>query len=138
MYNLRCLRCNWQLNYLILLSIPQSNPIILVCSLLVLTSAKAALSPTPSMLAYGAAKAAVIHLAQSAAPSIPGRLCTLLPVVLDTEANRQDMPDANKETWTPCPVIGEYKRSIFSLVKFGNGLQVRELYHHLLPWRLVE
>jgi NAD(P)-dependent dehydrogenase (short-subunit alcohol dehydrogenase family) len=64
------------------------------------------------MLAYGAAKAAVIHLAQSAAPSIAGRLCTLLPVVLDTEANRQAMPDEDKDTWTPCPVIGEYKMGI--------------------------
>jgi dihydropteridine reductase len=74
--------------------------------LLVLTSAKASLGPTPGMIAYGMTKAATNHLLSSL--SSPGSglpatatIIAILPETLDTESNRKAMPDANHGNWTP-------------------------------------
>lgn len=73
---------------------------------IVLTAAKAALGPTPTMLTYGMAKAAVIHLTQSlAAGSLAGTVLALLPEVLDTPSNRQAMPSADTDNWTRLDVL---------------------------------
>lgn len=74
--------------------------------LLQLTGAKAALEATPTMMGYGMAKVAVHHLVRSLASSrsgLPAHTTTvaILPVTLDTPANRHSMPKADFSTWTP-------------------------------------
>jgi len=78
--------------------------------LLVLTGADAALSPTPSMIAYGITKAATHHLIASLVPAGSGlpkdaSVLGILPICLDTPTNRQAMPTANFDDWTPLPVV---------------------------------
>ncbi|KAJ1914797.1 hypothetical protein IWQ60_008676 [Tieghemiomyces parasiticus] len=81
--------------------------------LLTLTGAEAAAAgPTPGMIGYGMAKAAVHHLTASlAAPGagLPDRVSVnaILPVTLDTPANRGAMPDADRSTWTPLSEVAE-------------------------------
>ncbi|KAI3646012.1 hypothetical protein MP228_008940 [Amoeboaphelidium protococcarum] len=81
--------------------------------LVVLTGAKAALGGTGGMLAYGLAKAAVHQLTKSlsdpASSGLPSGATTvaLLPVTLDTKANRSAMPGADTSSWTPLDVFGE-------------------------------
>ena len=79
---------------------------------LCLTSAKASLSACPTMLAYGACKQAVNQLVKGMAASgsgLPGtvKVCALLPEVLDTPANRRDMPQADTGSWTPLETLTE-------------------------------
>ncbi|KAL6043061.1 Dihydropteridine reductase [Balamuthia mandrillaris] len=79
-------------------------------SMLVLAGAEAALSPTPGMLAYGMTKAATHHLIASLVDPSGGlpRGCSvlgILPICLDTPTNRQAMPTANFDDWTPLPVV---------------------------------
>ncbi|KRY76930.1 Protein PTCD3 -like protein, mitochondrial [Trichinella pseudospiralis] len=78
--------------------------------LLVFTGAAAALQPTPTMMAYGMAKAAVQQLARSAgcpAGGLPEKSTCLaiLPVTLDTPANRKAMPKADTSSWTQLSYI---------------------------------
>ncbi|KAL1935453.1 hypothetical protein VTP01DRAFT_4593 [Rhizomucor pusillus] len=80
---------------------------------LILTGALAAAEgPTPGMIGYGIAKAAVHHLVQDlAAPSsgIPERakVAAICPVTLDTPMNRKFMPDADHSTWTPLEAVAK-------------------------------
>lgn len=60
------------------------------------------------MLAYGAAKAAVLHIAKSV--ELAGDVIALMPVTLDTPANRAAMPKADKSAWTLCCTVSEYFR----------------------------
>lgn len=78
--------------------------------LLVLSGAAAAFGPTPGMIGYGLAKAAVHHLVRSLAQSGGGlpqhaTVVAICPVTLDTPMNRKAMPDANFLSWTPCDVV---------------------------------
>ncbi|KRZ17179.1 Protein PTCD3 -like protein, mitochondrial [Trichinella zimbabwensis] len=80
--------------------------------LLVFTGAAAALQPTPTMMAYGMAKAAVQQLARSAgcpAGGLPEKSTCLaiLPVTLDTPANRKAMPKADTSSWTQLSYIAD-------------------------------
>uniref|UniRef100_A0A8D2MGB0 Dihydropteridine reductase n=1 Tax=Zonotrichia albicollis TaxID=44394 RepID=A0A8D2MGB0_ZONAL len=80
--------------------------------LLTLTGAQAALSGTPGMIAYGMAKGAVHQLCQSLAGPNSGlpsgsAAVAILPVTLDTPANRKSMPDADFSSWTPLDFIAE-------------------------------
>lgn len=80
--------------------------------LLVLTGAKAALEGTPGMIGYGMAKAAVHQLVQSLKDSSSGLppdagVIGVLPVTLDTEANRRNMPNADFSQWTPLEFVAE-------------------------------
>jgi len=72
--------------------------------LLVLTGAQAAVGPTPDMIAYGISKAATHHLTKSLAVSkaMPqGSIVTAIcPLILDTQPNREAMPNADFSTWT--------------------------------------
>jgi dihydropteridine reductase len=75
--------------------------------LIVLSGARSATKPTPSMLAYGTAKAATHQLAMSLASNPEGaglpantRIKCILPNILDTDANRAAMPTANFSKWT--------------------------------------
>jgi len=80
---------------------------------LVLTGAQAALNPTPGMIGYGVAKAAVHQLTKSAAAPNGGlpegaKSLAILPITLDTPMNRKFMtPDG---TWTP---LEEVARLLF-------------------------
>ncbi|KAF5902274.1 dihydropteridine reductase, partial [Clarias magur] len=78
--------------------------------LLTLTGAKAALGPTPGMIGYGMAKAAVHQLCQSLGGDKSGlpagaAAVAILPVTLDTPMNRQFMPDADVTSWTPLEYV---------------------------------
>jgi len=80
--------------------------------LLQLTGAAPAIGPTPGMLGYGLAKAAVHQLTSSLAAGdsgLPPNSCVLalLPVTLDTPMNRKWMPDADHTTWTPLEYIAD-------------------------------
>lgn len=76
--------------------------------LFVLTGARGALGPTPSMLGYGMAKVATHQIVHSmAAEQDFFTTLGLLPGVIDTPMNRQGMPDANFDDWTPCMEIAE-------------------------------
>ncbi|NXD75735.1 DHPR reductase, partial [Halcyon senegalensis] len=80
--------------------------------LLTLTGAQAALSGTPGMIGYGMAKGAVHQLCQSLSGANSGlpsgsAAVAILPVTLDTPANRKSMPDADFSSWTPLEFIVE-------------------------------
>ncbi|KAM6401271.1 dihydropteridine reductase [Pluvialis apricaria] len=80
--------------------------------ILTLTGAQAALSGTPGMIGYGMAKGAVHQLCQSLAGANSGlpsgsAAVAVLPVTLDTPANRKSMPDADFSSWTPLEFIAE-------------------------------
>jgi NAD(P)-dependent dehydrogenase (short-subunit alcohol dehydrogenase family) len=71
---------------------------------LVLTGAQPALSPTPGMIGYGVAKAAVHQLTRSVGSDKGGlpkgsKALAILPVTLDTPMNRKFMKV--DDTWTP-------------------------------------
>ncbi|KAJ1666560.1 hypothetical protein IW140_004596 [Coemansia sp. RSA 1813] len=80
--------------------------------LLALTGAVPALDGgTPGMVGYGMAKAAVHHLVASL--SMPGSgvdggcVVGILPVTLDTPANRAAMPAADHSSWTPLQDVAD-------------------------------
>ncbi|XP_062864592.1 dihydropteridine reductase [Trichomycterus rosablanca] len=80
--------------------------------LLTLTGASAALGPTPGMVGYGMAKAAVHQLCRSLGGDKSGlpagaSAVAVLPVTLDTPMNRQFMPDADVSSWTPLDFVAE-------------------------------
>lgn len=73
---------------------------------LALPGSAAALSPTPGMIGYGVAKAAVHALVKSIAadPHVMPPHSTVigyLPTTIDTPANRAAMPNADFASWTP-------------------------------------
>ncbi|RZF41143.1 hypothetical protein LSTR_LSTR010795 [Laodelphax striatellus] len=77
-----------------------------------LPGAKPALGPTPGMIGYGMAKAAVHQLTKSLAGENSGLppnslSVAILPVTLDTPMNRKWMPDADKSTWTPLEFVAD-------------------------------
>eukprot|EP01094_Clydonella_sp_ATCC50884_P027921 TRINITY_DN822_c0_g1_i1.p1 TRINITY_DN822_c0_g1~~TRINITY_DN822_c0_g1_i1.p1 ORF type:complete len:231 (-),score=74.56 TRINITY_DN822_c0_g1_i1:105-797(-) len=80
--------------------------------LLVLTGASAALGGTPGMIGYGISKAATHHLIKSLAAEGSGlpagvAVAGILPICLDTATNRQGMPSAKWDDWTPLPTVAE-------------------------------
>lgn len=80
--------------------------------LLVLTGSEAALHPTPQMIAYGTAKAAVHHIVRSIAQDrqgLPegGSVIGVLPQTLDTPGNRAAMPGADTSSWTPTSFVAD-------------------------------
>lgn len=68
----------------------------------VLVSSMGALRPSAGVAAYGAAKAALLHLAEAAAAETGGTGVTVnvvLPGTMDTPENRKAMPDADASKW---------------------------------------
>lgn len=66
--------------------------------------AYAALSGKPQMGAYVASKAVVMRLTETLAEEVKARgvrINAVLPTILDTPANREAMPDADRSAWTP-------------------------------------
>ncbi|KAI8921011.1 hypothetical protein DFJ77DRAFT_437113 [Powellomyces hirtus] len=103
--------------------------------LLAVVGAAAALEGTPGMVghpatytrsqqvAYGATKAAVHQLIQSAAAPGSGlpsntRAVAIMPITLDTPMNRKFMPDADHSTWTPLETVAE------KLADWASGKEV--------------
>jgi NAD(P)-dependent dehydrogenase (short-subunit alcohol dehydrogenase family) len=69
---------------------------------IVLFSSERATEPAAGFGVYGAAKAAVLYLARTAAIENAGsgvRINSILPGVIDTAANRASMPDADPTGW---------------------------------------
>ena len=65
-------------------------------------AAKAGLEPAPGLAAYSASKAAAIAMMESLAADLKGsgvRANSILPNIIDTEANRRAMPKADFATW---------------------------------------
>lgn len=78
-------------------------------------AAKAALDHGAGASAYAASKAAAVALMDSLAEDLNGtgvRVNSVLPSIIDTEANRKAMPDANFATW---PKPEEIARAILFL-----------------------
>lgn len=66
-------------------------------------AARTALQPPGGAGAYAASKAAALALAHSLAMDLKGtgiRVNSVLPNIIDTAANRRDMPHADFATWT--------------------------------------
>lgn len=89
--------------------------------LLLFTGAAAATAPTPGMIGYGTAKAAVHFLCQSVAADssvLPAdaSVLAILPTTLDTPGNRVAMPDADRSTWTPLDSVAE------QILQWSNGV----------------
>ena len=62
------------------------------------------------MAAYAVGKGAVMRLTESMAEELSGsgvNVYCLMPTVIDTPQNRQDMPTADFSKWTPAADIGE-------------------------------
>jgi dihydropteridine reductase len=69
-------------------------------------------APTPGMIGYGMAKAAVHQLTKSLANpkgGLPANafVFALAPITLDTPMNRKWMPDADHSTWTPLSFVDD-------------------------------
>jgi NAD(P)-dependent dehydrogenase (short-subunit alcohol dehydrogenase family) len=65
-------------------------------------AAKAALDHQAGLAAYAASKAAALAMIDSLAADLKGsgvRVNSILPSIIDTEANRKAMPDADFATW---------------------------------------
>ncbi len=65
-------------------------------------AAKAALHPAAKGAAYAASKAAAVAMMDSLAQELKGtgvRVNTILPSIIDTEANRKSMPSADFSKW---------------------------------------
>ncbi|VDP06968.1 unnamed protein product [Soboliphyme baturini] len=80
--------------------------------LLVLTGAASAIKPSPGMIGYGVAKSAVHHLTKNMALPESGlpehaTVVAILPVMLDTKANRQSIPDGDISSWTPLKFVSD-------------------------------
>lgn len=85
-------------------------------------SARPAVRPVGGMAAYIASKAAVAAVTQSLAEELRAEsilVNAILPSILDTEANRRSMPDADFTTW---PKPAEVAETIAVLVSPRNAL----------------
>lgn len=64
--------------------------------------ARAGLRGAPNMAAYSASKSVVMRLTESLADEVKAEgvnVNCVLPSIIDTERNRQDMPDADFDAW---------------------------------------
>jgi dihydropteridine reductase len=96
---------------------------------LVLISALASRHACPGMVEYGMAKSAVNMLAASIKASVgEGGVLVLMPAVLDTPANRRDMPHADTSHWTPLSELSNYviKHEAIMGCKFINVKTTKE------------
>lgn len=79
------------------------------------------------MVQYGMSKNMVHYLAKSLGFSkhFPGKIIAILPTILDTIANHQKMPKADKSEWIPLQTLSDL------LCKWGkdnSSLKSGELY----------
>ncbi|WP_370337701.1 SDR family NAD(P)-dependent oxidoreductase [Parvularcula marina] len=95
--------------------------------------AYAALSGKPQMGAYVASKAVVMRLTETLAEELRGEgvnVNAVLPTILDTEANREAMPDADPANWVSpdhlaavmCFLISETAKDVHGALLPVRGL----------------
>ena len=80
-------------------------------------AARSALDPPGGAGAYAASKAAALALMHSLAMDLKGtaiRVNSVLPNVIDTAANRRDMPGANFASWTKPEAIAQVILFLFT------------------------
>ena len=85
-------------------------------------AARPVVKPAPGMAAYVASKAAVVAMTESLAEELRGEYIlvnAVVPSIIDTEANRKAMPDADFSTW---PKAAEVADTIAILVSPRNAL----------------
>jgi NAD(P)-dependent dehydrogenase (short-subunit alcohol dehydrogenase family) len=72
-------------------------------------SSRAVLPPAGGFIAYTIAKAGVITLTQALAREVPRGITVnaVLPSTMDTPANRQAMPDADRSGWVSTDAVAE-------------------------------
>jgi NAD(P)-dependent dehydrogenase (short-subunit alcohol dehydrogenase family) len=72
-------------------------------------SSRAVITPAGGFIAYTVAKAAVITLTEALAKEVPHGITVnaVLPSTMDTPANRQAMPDADRSTWVSTDAVAE-------------------------------
>jgi NAD(P)-dependent dehydrogenase (short-subunit alcohol dehydrogenase family) len=78
---------------------------------------KAAVEPFSGAAGYAVSKAAVLALVRSVAVEYRDdgiRANAVLPSVIDTPANREQMPDADQDTWVPPAEIARVIRFLCS------------------------
>jgi len=81
------------------------------------------------MGAYAASKQAVHKLTESLAAELAGSDCTVnavLPSIIDTPANRADMPDADFAQWVKPEALAR-------VIRFLAGPDARSLSGALIP-----
>eukprot|EP00475_Leptophrys_vorax_P042180 TRINITY_DN79535_c0_g1_i1.p1 TRINITY_DN79535_c0_g1~~TRINITY_DN79535_c0_g1_i1.p1 ORF type:complete len:242 (+),score=62.94 TRINITY_DN79535_c0_g1_i1:82-807(+) len=97
----------------------------------VLTGARVASSPCPSMLAYAMSKSMVHYITKSIASAdstdfpANAKIASILPVTIDTEANRKAMPGADFTAWTPPEAIA---LQVMNWIKDPSSLHNGGLY----------
>ena len=83
-------------------------------------AARPAIVPTPGMAAYAASKAAVLALTMSLSEELAQDriwVNAVVPSIMDTAANRREMPDADTSAW---PTTPEVARTICFLASPDN------------------
>lgn len=96
---------------------------------IVVVSARSSLQATAGIAAYGASKAALNALVQATADEVRGHdinVNAVLPTIIDTPANRKDMPSADFSKWVAPAELAEV---IFSLTQPG----ARQIHGALVP-----
>lgn len=85
-------------------------------------AARPAVVPTGGMLAYSTSKAAVASITQCLAEEVKGErifVNAIVPSIMDTEANRRAMPDADFAKW---PKVEQVAETIAFLASPANAL----------------
>jgi NAD(P)-dependent dehydrogenase (short-subunit alcohol dehydrogenase family) len=88
------------------------------------TAALTGLKPETEKTAYGASKAALIHMVETLAmegKDINLSVNAIAPFIIDTPANRSWMKKANYEEWMKPEEIGELVQNIFMNYNFITG-----------------
>jgi NAD(P)-dependent dehydrogenase (short-subunit alcohol dehydrogenase family) len=92
-------------------------------------AAKAALDHASGLAAYAASKAAALAMMDCLAADLKGtgvRVNSILPSIIDTEANRKAMPDADFTTW-PKP------EDIARVILFLSGEDAKVIHGAAIP-----
>lgn len=88
------------------------------------TAAYTGLNAEVTKAAYGASKAALIHLVETLAKEgkeINLSVNAIAPHIIDTPSNREWMKNADYDGWMKPEEIGEFVHSIFSSYNFTTG-----------------
>jgi NAD(P)-dependent dehydrogenase (short-subunit alcohol dehydrogenase family) len=88
------------------------------------TAAYIGLSPETGKTAYGASKAALIHLVKTLAEEgkeIKMSVNAVAPFIIDTPANRSWMENADYSLWLKPSEVGELVHSVFNNYNFITG-----------------
>jgi NAD(P)-dependent dehydrogenase (short-subunit alcohol dehydrogenase family) len=94
---------------------------------LVNVAARPALQPAPGMTAYAASKSAVISMTQTLSAELVAEdilVNAVVPSILNTEDNRNAMPDANHDDW---PKVEDVARIIIWLSSWENQVTTGSL-----------